>query len=602
MSYLQQPRPRQKYPLGTTFFKCFEGYGNFEGIVVKYEPFRGYFVEYSDGDSEHLQENDIDRLLAINLGQASSANASNAASVNVQNPQQARPRGKPKKDNVIELLDSSDTSTSEEKPQARPWGELKTEKVTELLNSSIDDEGEEDNNNDDEVQIVNSIVGMASSPHRRSGRDRNSTITYIDGQPVLKANNYRLRGGEYLFEEEGESAPAKRKDASMYGGGVKKLKTNRQPRKLTPHEVRLKQHNAKIQASKLAKQPLRQAFLKDNIELLKPWMEESVYRRIRDTPVEVTASAAVLPQQESIPQPSLVTGGNMRDYQLQGLSFVVMHYKRNLGTIIGDEMGLGKTVQAISMLCYLKESEGKTGPSLIVCPLSVMSSWIKELSHWAPALKVYRLHSSGAKEQQRQRKELLEHMLGTEDDETPYDVVLTTYEMLKVKCFSSTWARVHFNYLILDEGHKVKGHETEIAAAVRRVHSENQLLLTGTPLQNNLVELWSLLNIMYNDIFTTLEPFKKAFDLNENRVDKTMLMHAQKVLQLIMLRRLKDRVEKLLPPKLETRVYWYVRKSDFVSILLCRQDNLTITLFPAVPSPRLRYSGTRHSSRRTWIP
>ena len=189
-----------------------------------------------------------------------------------------------------------------------------------------------------------------------------------------------------------------------------------------------------------------------------------------------------------------------------------------------------------------------TGPSLVICPLSVLSSWCNELTKWAPSLKYFRLHSSGLNEQNRQKRLLADH--GTE-----YDVIVTTYEMAKVPNFKSLYQRIHFNYLVLDEGHKIKGHETQIAQAVRKIHCGNTLLLTGTPLQNNLFELWNLLNFLLPDVFTTSNPFEKHFDLNENIVDKVFLRKTRNLLELFMLRRLKQEVEKLIPPKLETKVY-----------------------------------------------
>lgn len=208
----------------------------------------------------------------------------------------------------------------------------------------------------------------------------------------------------------------------------------------------------------------------------------------------------------------------------------------------------GKTLQTISLFCYLKQHDKNGGPSLVVCPLSVLYSWCNELARWAPSLKVLRLHSSDQVEQETQRKQLAEH--GVE-----YDVIVTTYEMAKVPSLVGTWKRLYFQYLILDEGHKIKSHVTQISQAVRKIHCENRVILTGTPLQNNLVELWSLLNFLFSDIFTTMEPFENAFQLNQNQIDKTKLIQAQRVLDLFMIRRLKDQVEKLIPPKLETAVH-----------------------------------------------
>jgi SWI/SNF-related matrix-associated actin-dependent regulator of chromatin subfamily A member 5 len=207
-------------------------------------------------------------------------------------------------------------------------------------------------------------------------------------------------------------------------------------------------------------------------------------------------------------------------------------------------------LQTISLLAYLKESDGVVGPSLVVCPLSVLSSWCNEIQKWAPSLKYFRLHASNPQEQHAQRQILSERACD-------YDIIVTTYEMAKVPVLHSLYARLHFNYLVLDEGHKIKGHTTEIAQSVRKIHSENRLLLTGTPLQNNLVELWSLLNFLYPEVFTTSEPFEKAFNLKDNIVDKTLLGYAQKLLDLFMLRRLKSEVEKLMPQKIETKVCTY---------------------------------------------
>lgn len=170
------------------------------------------------------------------------------------------------------------------------------------------------------------------------------------------------------------------------------------------------------------------------------------------------------------------------------------------------------------------------------------------MKKWAPSLKFFMMHASNQEEQLRQRKLLFDH--GTE-----YDVILTTYEMAKVPTMLHFYPRMKFHYLVLDEGHKIKSHETIVSQTMRKIHAGNKLLLTGTPLQNNLVELWSLMNFLYPDIFTVCEPFEKHFDLKDNIIDKAFLAKTQKLLELFMLRRLKKEVEKLIPEKLETKVY-----------------------------------------------
>ena len=162
------------------------------------------------------------------------------------------------------------------------------------------------------------------------------------------------------------------------------------------------------------------------------------------------------------------------------------------------------------------------------------------------------------------------------EDAVTYDVILTTYEMIKAPSLKSLYTRLHFHYMVLDEGHKVKNSETHISTLVRKIHCENTLLLTGTPLQNNLVELWSLLSLMYPDVFTenSKTNFDKCFNLTEKHVDTVMLLHAQKLLDLFMIRRLKSRVEKLLPTKLETRVYCPLSKEQvFIYKALLLKDS-----------------------------
>lgn len=230
-----------------------------------------------------------------------------------------------------------------------------------------------------------------------------------------------------------------------------------------------------------------------------------------------------------------------------------------------------------------------SGPSLVICPLSVLSSWCNEMTQWAPSLRYFRLHSSSADEQTIQRMEVMTNAFS-------YDVILTTYEMAKVPTLKSFYSRMHFNYLVLDEGHKIKGHQTLIAQAARSIHAGNQLILTGTPLQNNMVELWSLFEFLYPQIFTTSEPFQKAFNLTENVIDKNFLQHAHQLLDLIMLRRLKHKVETFIPPKLETKVYCPLSKTQafwYRSLLMKNLGSL------ASAEDQAHHSATRHTLLRS---
>lgn len=124
--------------------------------------------------------------------------------------------------------------------------------------------------------------------------------------------------------------------------------------------------------------------------------------------------------------------------------------------------------------------------------------------------------------------------------------------VMAAKDLQRLWSREHFNLCILDEGHKIKNHATNQSQAACRLHAECRIILTGTPLANNLTELWSLLKFLEPTVFSTSQPFDDAFDLVTNRIDNTKLNQAHALLKVMMLRRLKSQVEQKLPPKIET--------------------------------------------------
>ncbi|KAF2871358.1 SNF2 family N-terminal domain-containing protein [Massariosphaeria phaeospora] len=306
-------------------------------------------------------------------------------------------------------------------------------------------------------------------------------------------------------------------------------------------------------------------------------------------------------------QPSGVTA-TMKPYQLSGLSYLVYLHNNGFSGILGDEMGLGKTLQTLSLFQYLEEQDEMAGtaseelrPYLVVCPLSVLNSWVTEAQRWTPGLKVLRFHG-GVNE----RAHLKRVALGTEDaygNETrqsrdrkasrkagvkvatakaqradSYKIIVTTYETFQA---DSSWFKHAFvwRYVVLDEGHKIKNNVTQISTALRGISAEYRLILTGTPLQNNLAEMWALLAWLYPDVFVdnSEKLFKESFDLNRGKVNRQTMDDARHLLELVMLRRMKDSpgVNLGLPPKEEVLLYvpltpmqrfWYTR-------LLTRVDN-----------------------------
>lgn len=256
---------------------------------------------------------------------------------------------------------------------------------------------------------------------------------------------------------------------------------------------------------------------------------------------------------EKVYQPSLLVGGTLKGYQVEGLEWLVSLYNNNLNGILADEMGLGKTIQTLSLITYLVEVKRSYGPFLIIVPLSVMSNWVRELEHWAPSLTkvVYRGDPATRKNIQ------LYEMHGGN-----YNVLLTTYEfVVKDK---NILGKIYWKYIIMDEGHRMKNADCKLALTLgAKYKSRNRLLLTGTPLQNNMTELWALLNFLLPSIFSSAETFETWFnapfqasslvesaELNEEE-NLLIISRLHQVLRPFMLRRLKTDVESQLPDKVE---------------------------------------------------
>lgn len=308
-----------------------------------------------------------------------------------------------------------------------------------------------------------------------------------------------------------------------------------------------------------------------------------------------------VPYEELTEQPRGVKA-TMKPYQLTGLSFLAYLHHNGMSGILGDEMGLGKTLQTLSLFQYLEERDEELGiqseelrPYLIVCPLSVLNSWVSEANRWVPDLKVLRFHGS-AKERTRLKKVAMgvEDQYGNETIQSrdrkrsrkagiavsrlptgkatqSYRIIVTTYEALLAE---QSWFKHSFiwRYIVLDEGHRVKNSGTDVSKALKPISAEYRLILTGTPLQNNLTEMWGLLAWLYPHVFTetTSTLFKDSFDLTRGKYDSQVMDGARRLLELIMLRRMKNSpgVDLKLPPKEEVLLYvpltpmqrfWYTR-------------------------------------------
>ncbi|CAN6665401.1 uncharacterized ATP-dependent helicase Irc5p [Trichomonascus vanleenenianus] len=251
-------------------------------------------------------------------------------------------------------------------------------------------------------------------------------------------------------------------------------------------------------------------------------------------------------------QPRLITGGTLHSYQLAGVEWLVSLYENGLNGILADEMGLGKTLQTIAFLAYLIENN-VPGPFLIVAPLSTIQNWIKEIHRFAPSIGAIKYHGDQAKRAEIRSKQMTAKKL----KENP--IVVTSYEMVVRDC--PFLLKYSWNYVIVDEGHRLKNMNCLLIKQLKRLDSANRLLLTGTPLQNNLAELWSLLNFLLPDIFTDLELFQKWFDdiggidaFDEDK-SKALIASLHSILRPFLLRRLKCDVERNLPEKREYVIY-----------------------------------------------
>ncbi|KIY74395.1 hypothetical protein CYLTODRAFT_416234 [Cylindrobasidium torrendii FP15055 ss-10] len=241
--------------------------------------------------------------------------------------------------------------------------------------------------------------------------------------------------------------------------------------------------------------------------------------------------------------------GTMRAYQIQGLNWMVSLHHNGLNGILADEMGLGKTLQTISFLAYLKSHRGIKGPHLVVVPKSTVQNWNREFNNWTADVNVVVL--AGSKDE---RQEVINSRLITQD----FDVCITTYEICSIE--RNTLKKFSFEYIIIDEAHRIKNSDSILSQIVRSFMSRGRLLITGTPLQNNLKELFALLNFICPEIFDAYEDFevflKKDSDDDDDEAKNQKVVDAlHNILRPFLLRRVKSDVEKNLLPKKEINIY-----------------------------------------------
>lgn len=252
-------------------------------------------------------------------------------------------------------------------------------------------------------------------------------------------------------------------------------------------------------------------------------------------------------------QPTCITG-TMRPYQIEGLNFLIGLFERGLNGILADEMGLGKTLQTISLLGFLRQYKGLSGPHLIIVPKSTLGNWMNEIKRWCPDIRAVRFHGN-----QEERKHQMNNLIVY----GKFDAVVTSYEVVTKE--KSHLTKFCWRYLIIDEAHRIKNENSLLSQVVRMFTTQARLLITGTPLQNNLHELWALLNFLLPDVFSSSDVFEKWFssveaveggsDTNDVEKQQEIIGQLHAVLRPFLIRRLKSEVEHSLPPKKETVLF-----------------------------------------------
>ncbi|KAE8587696.1 hypothetical protein XENTR_v10022071 [Xenopus tropicalis] len=259
---------------------------------------------------------------------------------------------------------------------------------------------------------------------------------------------------------------------------------------------------------------------------------------------------------EDIPQPTIFNG-KLKGYQLKGMNWLANLYEQGINGILADEMGLGKTVQSIALLAHLAERENIWGPFLIISPASTLNNWHQEFSRFVPKFKVLPYWGS-PHERKVIRKFWGQKTLYTQ--EAPFHVVITSYQLVvqDVKYFQ----RVKWQYMVLDEAQALKSSSSVRWKILLQFQCRNRLLLTGTPIQNTMAELWALLHFIMPTLFDSHDEFSEWFSKdieshaeNKSAIDENQLSRLHMILKPFMLRRIKKDVENELSDKIEILMY-----------------------------------------------
>ncbi|XP_058067586.1 CHD3-type chromatin-remodeling factor PICKLE [Magnolia sinica] len=282
--------------------------------------------------------------------------------------------------------------------------------------------------------------------------------------------------------------------------------------------------------------------------------------------------------------PGFLSGGSLHPYQLEGLNFLRFAWSKNTHVILADEMGLGKTIQSIAFVASLFEDN--ITPHLVVAPLSTLRNWEREFATWAPQMNVvlyvgtaqarsvikeYEFFLPVNKLKKHKKKKGLSHVKESKQKRIKFDVLLTSYEMINMD--TASLKSIRWQSMIVDEGHRLKNKDSKLFLSLKDYATRHRVLLTGTPLQNNLDELFMLMHFLDAGKFSSLEEFQEEFkDINQEE----QILRLHKMLAPHLLRRVKKDVMKDLPPKKELilRVELSSLQKEYYKAILTRNYQL----------------------------
>jgi SNF2 family DNA or RNA helicase len=271
-------------------------------------------------------------------------------------------------------------------------------------------------------------------------------------------------------------------------------------------------------------------------------LDEAGLQKFGDSP-EAQALRKNLAEFQGVPAVPLPAGihAELRPYQQSGFNFLCHLTRHKLGGILADDMGLGKTLQTLAWLAWSKENNRESKPALVICPASVLHNWRREANRFTPALKVLVLESGAARH--NLRKQIPEH-----------DLIVTNYALLRRDL--EALQRFSFRVVILDEAQFIKNPDAQITISVKQLKAEQHLALTGTPLENRLLDLWSIVDFVQPGYLGTQQKFREKYEMRgENAEDEQRIARRRLSAKMrpLMLRRLKREVARDLPERIEQR-------------------------------------------------